>query len=413
MSSPPSHPPTSKPKAKHIANPRRLLILSPPSQSIAIIPPLLHSLTGVPVRDPPQQTTNTDSPSTSQKSPDAEPNSAPATTSFAGYTTHSPLHLNTKYYTAEVPVWVDEVPIATEGAASAPSTTTQTETPPKPGQWRTEFLSDEAEIVRDAVGALLVCVRNPADADGSSKIADPASRADVRAIQELMRDIGAVKGCIDEERGGVGDVPGIFVLVGKSRAAARGQAQSQDSATLDLDEGLGDELSEAPFSVGWWEDQLFDMGLVGWEVVEWDPQDTSAEKTRNQFGGKFCPWLLGLLFLSDANGVEYEGMPRIKEVLETHDWTACTDSQDLDADLDLSFDDDLESELLGLNRSADTPGFGQEVNELEREMLGLRMAIERGGDGGDDETGQDDDVESMDAIMMRVQAIRGMYLPKV
>lgn len=124
-------------------------------------------------------------------------------------------------------------------------------------------------------------------------------------------------------------------------------------------------------------------------------------------------WLSGLLFLFDANGVEYEGMPRIKEVLETHDWTACTDSQDLDADLDLSFDDDLESELLGLNRSADTPGFGQEVNELEREMLGLRMAIERGGDGGDDETGQDDDVESMDAIMMRVQAIRGMYLPRV
>lgn len=113
-----------------------------------------------------------------------------------------------------------------------------------------------------------------------------------------------------------------------------------------------------------------------------------------------------------AHGIEYEGMPRIKEVLETHDWTASTDSQDLDAELDLSFDDDLESELLGLNRSADTPGFGQEVNELEREMLGLRMAIERGGDGEDDGTGQDDDVESMDAIMMRVQAIRGMYLPR-
>lgn len=257
----------------------------------------------MPVRDPPQQqTTNTTSLSTSQQSPDnADPTSAPATTSLAGYTTHSPLHLNTKYYTAEVPVWVDEVPIATEAAESsagtspdpstAQSTTTETETPPKPGQWRTEFLSDEAEIVRDAVGAIVICVQSPADADGSSNSADPASRADVRAVQDLMRDIGAVKSCIDEERGGVGDVPGIFVLVRKSRAAARVPSQSQESAALDLEDSLGDELSETSFSVGWWEDQLFDMGLVGWEVVEWDPQDTRTEKTRNQFGGKSCFWL--------------------------------------------------------------------------------------------------------------------------
>jgi hypothetical protein len=32
-----------------VSNPRRLLILTPTSQSLAIIPPLLHSLTGVPV----------------------------------------------------------------------------------------------------------------------------------------------------------------------------------------------------------------------------------------------------------------------------------------------------------------------------------------------------------------------------
>ncbi|KAJ9488369.1 hypothetical protein VN97_g4925, partial [Penicillium thymicola] len=55
-SAPASNPATSaKPKVKNIPNPRRLLILTPTTQSLEIIPPLLHSLTGVPVVDPPQQ----------------------------------------------------------------------------------------------------------------------------------------------------------------------------------------------------------------------------------------------------------------------------------------------------------------------------------------------------------------------
>ena len=113
--------------------------------------------------------------------------------------------------------------------------------------------------------------------------------------------------------------------------------------------------------------------------------------------------------------LEYEGMPRIKEALETHDWAASGDpSQSLSADQDpdLDFDDDLETELLGLSGSTHTRGFGHEVQELEREMLGLRMAIERGGgDGeGDDfeDGGEEIKVESMEGLMMRMQAIRGM-----
>ncbi len=110
-------------------------------------------------------------------------------------------------------------------------------------------------------------------------------------------------------------------------------------------------------------------------------------------------------------------MPRIKEVLETHDWST-SDSANID-DADLDFDDDLEEELLGFGRSARTTGFGHEVQELEREMMGLRMAIERGGgdgDGsdGDDENDRDDgdeelQVESIESLMMRMQAIRGMF----
>lgn len=100
-------------------------------------------------------------------------------------------------------------------------------------------------------------------------------------------------------------------------------------------------------------------------------------------------------------------MPRIKEVLETHDWAASGDT--LDAD-ELGSDDDFDDFVSG-DKSTHSRGFGEEVNELEREMFGLRMAIERGGDGHEDseedENGEDK-VESIEALMMRMQSIRGM-----
>lgn len=99
-------------------------------------------------------------------------------------------------------------------------------------------------------------------------------------------------------------------------------------------------------------------------------------------------------------------MPRIKEVLETHDWTSSVGTLDPDVEVNLDFDDD---------EFGPTVGFDNEVHELEREMFGLRMAIERGGgdgDGDEDELDQGDEhgeikVESMEALMMRMRAIRG------
>jgi hypothetical protein len=105
-------------------------------------------------------------------------------------------------------------------------------------------------------------------------------------------------------------------------------------------------------------------------------------------------------------------MPRIKEVLETHDWSM-TGSSGLDGEDDLDSEDGLDDQLLGMGSSR---GFGNEVHELEREMFGLRMAIERGGGDGDEEEEEDGhdegddelDVETMEALMMRMQAIKGM-----
>jgi hypothetical protein len=163
---------------------------------------------------------------------------------------------------------------------------------------------------------------------------------------------------------------------------------------------------------------------LGWEVVEWDPKVSSEVETRNQYGGEFTKARFSLLIcvprlwtLADFMPLpEREGMSRIKEVLETHDWSMAGGNSgfDGDDDPDMDSEEDLQDQLLGLGSSR---GFGDEVHELEREMFGLRMAIERGGGDGDerDDSDHDDgedeiDVESMEALMMRMQAIKGMIL---
>jgi alpha/gamma adaptin binding protein p34 len=97
---------------------------------------------------------------------------------------------------------------------------------------------------------------------------------------------------------------------------------------------------------------------------------------------------------------EFEGMGRIKEALETHEWADTGDAEYL------------------LDSDGEEDGFNLEVNELEREMLGLRMAIEKGGGDADDcDTDADNDdlenaelqVEEMETLMMRVRAIKGVF----
>ncbi|PWY87708.1 hypothetical protein BO70DRAFT_351176 [Aspergillus heteromorphus CBS 117.55] len=451
-----------------IRNPRRLLILSPSTHSPSIIPPLLHSLTGVPVAAPPAATapdtppagtqpeaqteteieTETEIPTLSDadtlapsshsnasstatiaptptptptpppaSAPEAEP---PTTTTFAGYTTHPPLHIKNKYYTADIPIWVDEIPLSAPPTSSATAAATTTTTPPTttattpepttPQTWKTSFSSPEAQVVREAIGAVMICFRNPAsrsiplplpngDEDAHAHAhADLESREDVRQLKSFVQAVGEVRALIEEERGGLGvaEVPGVVVLVG-GEGEGRGNGAGAGAGAGD---GTGEEmLGEEPFSVGWWEDQVCEMGLIGVEVVRWDPKgDGSGDgEGRNVYG-------------------ELQGMRRIKEVLETHDW-AVTEGEDMGMGMGMGTglldDDDLERELLGLDEGEH--GFDLEVNELEREMVGLRMAIERGGGDGfgfdDDEEVDDEElrVDAVEALLLRMRAIKGSY----
>jgi hypothetical protein len=66
-----------------------------------------------------------------------------------------------------------------------------------------------------------------------------------------------------------------------------------------------------------------------------------------------------------------------------------------------------------LNRDDNGTGFGLEVDQLEREMMGLRFAFQKGdGDGADEEDDNDQKndelrVEELDTLMLRMRAIKG------
>jgi hypothetical protein len=211
--------------------------------------------------------------------------------SFAGYTSHTPLRIATKYYTADVPIWVDEIPFIGNATGHPPGTTPALTAV----QWKAEFLSSEARVVRDAIGAALVCVQNPdaapsgvlpfgkeehaAEVPGgpvpASMTESLSDREDVRALKDLLKAVSEVKSQAEEERGEIGDVPGLLVLVGKQQQSV---AETEEAAV---------------FSAEWWEDELYEMGVMGFEVVVWDPtaNASDAEKRRNRFGGLF-PFLL-------------------------------------------------------------------------------------------------------------------------
>ncbi|KAL4952066.1 hypothetical protein BDW69DRAFT_28502 [Aspergillus filifer] len=406
MTSSPSKLRDKKPQA--IRNPRRLLILSPSTHAQSLIPSLLKQLTG-------------HGPSETQL----------RTGSFAGYTTHPPLRIENRYYTAEVPVWVDEVPFGDKARAqgekdgtgsdaekqSSTDESKKEEEDPS-AQWSREFSSGEAQVVRDAIGAVMISIRKPQPTSTPNvpglQPVDDEDTDEIRTLKSFVNAVGTVRGLIEEERGEIGSVPGLLVLGGDgkkkeekketNRTSGRETNRTSGSGENDLDLGLddtdidGDGL-DAPFSIGWWEDQLCEMGLIGFEVVEWDgSSEQSGKEERNQYG-------------------ELQGIPRVKELLETHEWSGTPDEDDEDL-TGLSPDDELERELLGMNTSPS--GFNREVDQLQREMVGLRFAIEKGGGSGTgtgdfdsaDEAEGDEElrVDAVEALLTRMRAIKGLSL---
>src|SRR6187402_3179439 len=104
------------------------------------------------------------------------------------------------------------------------------------------------------------------------------------------------------------------------------------------------------------------------------------------------------------------GVERLKEALEANDWEGSDELGDAIDPEDFDGDSDGERSI----------GFGLDAidrAEMEREMLGMKQAIYGAGrgDGEDDEEEDpsDKDVEDLQAMMLKMQAVRGKFLSPV
>lgn len=99
------------------------------------------------------------------------------------------------------------------------------------------------------------------------------------------------------------------------------------------------------------------------------------------------------------------GIERLREALEANDWESNELGEGISPE---DFGDEDEGAGEG------SIGFGIEAAEMEMEMFGMKQAIYGGGneEENDDEEDQDEGVEQLQAMMLRMQAVRGKYFLK-
>ncbi|KAI9816823.1 MAG: hypothetical protein M1827_001468 [Pycnora praestabilis] len=281
-----------------------------------------------------------------------------ATTSSTAGLSHS-FQLSTAYYTATIPIWIDEF-------TSEPNAFTG---------WSTEFLKPEAKEVLRVLGSLMFCFKTPIDVNEFVRLHDIY-------LDSLQTDLPS-----RQARYLANMTP---TLQSNIRSALSAIAQVRDRGCGPTWDGTCLAVS-MPTSVTpvlernfeEWEDLCREFGF---EFVE------GGARGRNEFG-------------------EPVGVARIKEALEANDWAADNN-------------DDYGNVLLGLDSSDDegsNGGFGAEAAEVEREVFGMRSAIHSNGEGdegqesdkdrGDtdfDEGDEELQVEQLEAMMLRVQAVKDM-----
>lgn len=102
--------------------------------------------------------------------------------------------------------------------------------------------------------------------------------------------------------------------------------------------------------------------------------------------------------------VETQGIERLKEALEANDWEAPDELGDAMGLEDFEGEDDDENGSLGFDLGP------EDGAEMEMEMFGMKRAIHEGGEEDDEEEkgeGHNEGVEELQAMMLKMQAVRG------
>lgn len=294
---------------------------------------------------------------------------------FAGYTSHPPIALKTKYYSKKVSLWCDELPPTSTSDTSGRNVSTNTEVSLSRQesddegsdealtlqQWQDTMLSPAASEVRAVIGGivLILPVKTP---HGSSD-------ARLEAFMPYLQAAHALREAIEDESAGR-DVASIIILQEGRRTSGQPTPKTKD--------GLG-ILVEAL------ESKAIENDMFGWDVACCDsqtvPSDSSTADTeeRNEFGEKL-------------------GMARVIEVLEGIDWAALPSANDEE---EADGDNESSADILGGAR------FTALDHELQQEMLGLKLSMHDAGSLSPDELeGEDMSAEQMDSLKSHVLAIR-------
>ncbi|KAB8360814.1 hypothetical protein FH972_024548 [Carpinus fangiana] len=371
-----------------IRKPRRILCIGPPDSGVLT---LLADLTGS-APTPQTVTPSHGESAATDASPILEPAaendpSSPEKPSAPHITTAGLTHalaLTTKYYTATVPMWLDEVAILPSTTSTslpeAPQSSRPLDTHDSPSTdtdntlstksdilqaspadtaaisaWKADFLDPAAAEVTAALGAWIVVFR---------KHGAPLYR---RGVAKLLR---AVEEVIERQGEGLWE-GGMFAIGMPGTGFVKASAD-----VVDANEGNEDEL---------WEEICFEHGF------EYIDGAVAAEE-----GAK-----------RDALG-EVKGVARLKEALEACDWTAEGGNSEED-ELGLLEDGDDEEFGEAVAGGEHSLGFNLESAQLGSEFADLSDSLRQHGHGWDDEE-QARQVDELEKMMGKLHAARGMFL---
>ncbi|KIV93239.1 hypothetical protein PV10_04468 [Exophiala mesophila] len=335
----------------------RLLILAPQPTTTSTTPPFpsfLHALTG------------------------SKPSSIQTT--FAGYTSHPPLRLSTKYYRSDVNIWCDELPANSQTKpTSDPESSSGELVDPDLDTldgWKEQMLSAAAAEVRAVIGGIVLLL--PVASISSPSTTTSSSPSD--ELVALVESVHALREAVEDENYGR-DIAATVVLQGMT-----------SSVRMDKLDETREMLEDACLS---------DRGILGWDFVSWNAESDlekihEKDAPRNEYG-------------------ERTGIARVIEVLEGVDWSASPNLGDGDDDGEIDFangDGDSDSGLDSFNLTK-VPGAGRMAGldaELQREMMELKLSMtdasDEAGQTGELQDDQEDQVDQFPALMERVVAIR-------
>lgn len=281
---------------------------------------------------------------------------------FAGYTTHPPLIVRTKYYEAKTTIWCDIVPLpSVEGDSTS--------------EWLTNMQSEEAAEVREVIGGIVILL--PYN----------YSFNDTKSYCKLLAEVNTVREAIEDDTGR--DLATVVVIQDMTPRVAAERNTNSTTGLADFTQKLEDAY-------------VSEYGIFGWDIVPWQPNEEDNTIT-NEYGEKV-------------------GMPRVIEVLEQIDWSAhvstsnepgheLTSLDDLFNDVD---EDDLNPKARPIRANDDI--VASQSQDFQRELMGLHFALEGQSkkEGGEAESGDELEVDQMLGLMSRAVEIRqeGAELPK-